>query len=104
MRIMLNELANRYSNNLLLIIYDGASSHKIEGIAENIIIKHLPPYSPQLNPQENIWDDMREKFFHNIAFDSMTAVENKLGDACLYYENNPATVYSITAWNWILNC
>ena len=37
-------------------------------------VRTLPPYSPQLNPVENIWDDMREKFFANIVFESMDAV------------------------------
>jgi transposase len=27
----------------------------------------LPPYAPELNPAENIWDEIREKFFGNIA-------------------------------------
>jgi hypothetical protein len=25
----------------------------------------LPPYSPELNPREQVWDELREKFFHN---------------------------------------
>ena len=33
-----------------------------------------------------IWDDMREKFFANIVFESMDAVENKISEACLHYE------------------
>ena len=106
MKIMINEMANRYIGNFLLIICDGASSHKLrkEDIPGNVMIRCLPPYSPQLNPQENIWDDMREKFFHNVAFESMAAVETKLIDACRHYENNPTIVASITGWNWILNC
>jgi transposase len=24
---------------------------------------YLPPYSPELNPTENIWDEIREKIF-----------------------------------------
>ncbi len=34
------------------------------------MVRTLPPYSPQLNPVENIWDDRREKFFANIVFES----------------------------------
>lgn len=63
----------------------------------------LPPYSPNLNPQENNWDDMREKFFRNLVFDSMQAVENQLVVASNYYESNPKIIHSITAWNWIIN-
>ena len=63
-------------------------------------VRTLPPYSPQLNPVENIWDDMREKFFANIVFESMDAVENKISEACLHYEENTETVQSITAFPW----
>ncbi len=52
-------------------------------------------------PVENIWDDRREKFFANIVFESMDAVENKISEACLHYEENPETVRSITAFPWI---
>ena len=48
-----------------------------------------------------IWDDMREKFFANIVFESMDAVENKISEACLHYEENTQTVRSITAFPWI---
>ena len=36
---------------------------------------------------------MREKFFANIVFESMDAVENKISEACLHYEENTETVH-----------
>ena len=106
MILMLKEMARRYQDNYILIICDGASAHKInqDSLPGNIKLASLPPYSPQLNPQENMWDDMREKFFYNIAFNSMDAVEDQLVTACNYYENNPPIVKSISGWNWILSC
>ena len=46
---------------------------------------------------------MREKFFANIniVFESMDAVENKISEAYLHYEENTETVRSITAFPWI---
>jgi hypothetical protein len=38
----------------------------------------LPPYSPELNPQETIWDEIREKIFKNHAAKSMDEVCEKL--------------------------
>ena len=35
------------------------------------------PYSPELNPAENMWNDMREKFFHNLSFNFMESVERR---------------------------
>ena len=38
----------------------------------------LPPYASELNPVEHVWDELREKYFHNLAFDSMEALEDRL--------------------------
>jgi transposase len=106
MMVMLEEMAERYPNNYLLVVCDGASAHNIEEyrLPSNVRLASLPPYSPQLNPQENMWDDMREKFFHNIAFNSLDAVEDRLVTACNHYEGNPAIVKSISGWDWIVSC
>jgi transposase len=33
-----------------------------------------PPYSPELNPVEHIWDELREKWFANLVFDALYGV------------------------------
>ncbi|MCP5452172.1 MAG: hypothetical protein H6972_16785 [Gammaproteobacteria bacterium] len=53
---------------------------------------------PELNPSENIWDDLREKFFGNTVFDSMDAVRDRLCIAMNHYADHPETVRSITAF------
>ena len=67
------------------------------------MVTELPPCSPQLNPAENNWDDMREKFFANLVFDSMDAVEIKLIEACKFYENNTEVIKSMAGWKWIIS-
>ena len=102
MKVFLDELARRHDGQYILMIYDGAPCHSpgALNIPDTMTVRTLPPYSPQLNPVENIWDDMREKFFANIVFESMDAVENKISEACLHYEENTETVQSITAFPW----
>lgn len=106
MMVMIEELSKRYTDNYLLVVCDGASAHKIgsEELPSNMRLAFLPPYCPQLNPQENIWDDVREKFFYNVAFNSMDTMEDRLVDACNHYENNPSIVKSISGWDWIVSC
>ncbi len=105
MNLFLHELAERYADSFLLVIYDGAPCHSpgVLDIPRNIMVEKLPPHSPNLNPSENNRDDMREKFFQNLVFDSMNAVEDRLVSACKYYESHPNIIHSITAWNWIIN-
>lgn len=55
-----------------------------------------------LNPKENLWDEIREKIFKNYALKSIDAVRAKLKQAILYIERNPKTVKSITSFPYIL--
>ena len=72
-------------------------------VPANIMLLYLPPYSPELNPKENLWDEIREKIFKNYALKSMDAVCAKLKQAVLYIERNPKLVRSITAFPYIVN-
>ncbi|SDY71064.1 hypothetical protein SAMN05421755_104123, partial [Nitrosomonas sp. Nm33] len=51
----------------------------------------------------HLWDELREKYFYNRAFDSIDALENHLVNALCDLENTPALIKSITGWNWIIN-
>jgi transposase len=55
----------------------------------NIKLEFLPAYSPELNPQETLWDEIREKIFKNYALKSMDEVYDKFEEAALYLERNP---------------
>ena len=105
MNVFLKEVARRHPQNYILMILDGASSHKSKDlkVPENIRLEKLPPYSPQLNPVENLWEEVREKHFKNKAFESMDAVEELLIEALLYLEENPQTITSITQFPWIIS-
>ena len=72
-------------------------------VPDNITLLYLPPYSPELNPKENLWDEIREKIFKNYALKSIDAVRAKLKEAILYIERNPKLVQSITSFPYIVN-
>jgi hypothetical protein len=105
MQLFLDEVATRYPDENIVMVLDGAGWHKNQAIelAENLRTVFLPPYSPELNPQEHIWDELREKFFHNRAFDSMDALEMQLENGLKSLESNPEKMRSITGWDWIIN-
>jgi transposase len=63
----------------------------------------LPPYSPQLNPVEHLWEEIREKWFPNLVFDSLTAVADWLVESLAALENNPHRVAQITGFEWIVS-
>jgi transposase len=88
---------------------DGAGNHRDElEVPANIMLHLLPPYSPELNPQENLWDEIREKIFKDYALKSMDCggadshkLDAKIAEAALYIERNPALVKSITSFPYI---
>lgn len=103
MQLFLDEVSRRHPTDNILMILDGAGWHRAQALRppEHLQLMALPPYSPELNPVEHLWDELREKYFHNLAFDSLDAVEDQLVVALRAFENNPDQVKSITYWPWI---
>lgn len=106
MSIFLQEVAHRHHNDVVVMIMDGAGWHVSSDlvIPENMRILYLPPYSPELNPAEHIWDEIREKWFSNKAFQDMAGVENILMESLRHLENDKALVKSLCGFAWIVKC
>ena len=87
------------------MVLDGVGWHRALDlvIPNNIQLLALPPYSPQLNPMEHLWDEIREKWFPNLVFNSLEAVEDRLIQAVLTLERNAESVASITGFDWIIS-
>ena len=105
MQIFLNEVAARYPQDRIVMVADCAGWHRSRSLTvpDNMILLKLPPYSPELNPVENLWDDLREKSFGNLVFNSMAALEKHLEIALKNLESEQNRVKSIVTWPWIIN-
>jgi transposase len=105
MQVFLDEIALRYPANNILLVVDGAGWHRSNSLKlpSNLKLLPLPAYSPELNPVENIWDELREKFFSNRVFNSHKALEEQLITGLRYLEENKEITRSIAAWPWIIN-
>ncbi len=101
----LEELSQRHPQELLCLILDGAPGHKAgKGklkIPNNIRLIFLPPYSPELNPVEHLWEAMREEHFCNCVFRSMDAVEKRLVTSLNAFEDDLARVKSLALFSWM---
>lgn len=104
MNLFLREVADRHPHEFICMIMDSAGWHKAKALAipENMRILYLPPYSPELNPVEYLWDDVREKEFPNRVFGTLDMLELTLMHGLAKMENNPERVRSITGWPWII--
>ena len=99
----LDVFALKFARHDILLVLDGPANHRCGDLAlpDNISLLFLPPYSPELNPKENLWDEIREKIFKNYALKSIDVVRAKLKQAILYIERNPEIVKSITSFPYI---
>jgi len=104
MQIFLDEISNRHPADRIVMVLDGAGWHKAGALSvpENMRLLSLPPYAPELNPVEHLWDELREKSFGNLVFDSIDALENHLEASLLAMERDKARINSIVAWPWII--
>jgi len=105
MQVFIDEVAARHPWDRIVMVMDGAGWHrsgtlKVPG---NMKLVPLPPYAPELNPVEHLWDELREKSFANLVFKSIDALDDHLEIALREMENDHERVHSIVAWPWIIN-
>ena len=59
--IFFDEMEKKFEGKHIVVIFDNAPSHrpKIIHARKNITCIFLPPYSPELNPDENVWAHLK---------------------------------------------
>ena len=102
---VLAQVSATHPEDFIVMVVDGASSHRSQElkVPENIRLHRLPGYSPELNPQEHVWDELREKEFPNRVFESMKGVVSQLEVGLPRMAENTQALRSLTAWPWIVS-
>jgi transposase len=80
MNVYLKELQKSFPDKKLMLIMDQAAWHKSDMLLEfeNIQLKFLSPYSPELNPIEKLWWWLRKERTHNKVFKTIDAMMDSL--------------------------
>ena len=104
MNVFLRELSKEYPDDIILLGCDGAAWHKSKTLVvpENIRIFHIPPATPEMNPIEQIWKEIRKRGFRNEVFPTLNKVIDRLCDTICSLSNQ--TIRSITCRSWIKCC
>ncbi len=99
MNSFLVQLSNQYQDYRIVMLLDKAGWHisKNVRLPDNLLLMHLPPYSPELNPVELLWREIRRKYFHNKIFNSLDDVEDTLAVALAACHQNPSKVQQLSA-------
>ena len=105
MNLHLAEIAKAIPPNVhAVVIIDGAGWHQTGGeliVPSNISLLPLPPYSPELNPQENIWQFLRQNFLAGRIFDTYDAIVDACCSAWKALTNEPGRIRSIASRDWL---
>jgi hypothetical protein len=104
MQIFVDMMSSRYPEDRILMVLDRAGWHRVGKLVppKNMRFLYLPPNAPELNPMENIWDELKEKNFTNLVFPSLNVLQEELIKGLRHLEENPQITKSIVQWPWII--
>ena len=68
-----------------VLIWDGAGFHTGEDVVvpSNVSLIQLPPYSPELNPVENLWHYLRAHHWSNRLYRDYDALQEEAVRICV---------------------
>ena len=102
MNIFLSEFAKENQGQKIVIIMDGAGWHQSKKliIPRNMRIIILPPYSPELNPIEKLWQYIKERTIKNRVYKTLPQLEKVV---CKFVSGlNPEIIKSVCNVNYVL--
>jgi transposase len=85
-----------------VVIMDGAGYHgagEVE-LPDNLTLIKLPPYSPELNSTENVWDYLRKNKLANSVWETYDEIVEACCKAWRFFADDPKAVTSITTREW----
>jgi transposase len=67
----------------VVLVLDRAGWHRSKGlrVPANITLRHLPPYSPELNPVERLWAFLKSHYLSNRAYEDYDHLFRTCGEA-----------------------
>jgi len=89
----------------LLAIWDGGPIHRsdevkaflVQGGSAFVHLEQLPPYAPELNPDEGVWQQLKHVELRNIWCDDLSHLSHQLTLALRRLRNKPDLIQSFFA-------
>jgi hypothetical protein len=100
-QVFLNEFSRNYSDRFIIIMLDNGGLHKAKKlvIPENMVLLFLPPYSPELNPIERLWQDMKESIGFWL-YETLEGLKEKVAEVLKQY--TPSAIASLTGYSYLI--
>ena len=102
--VFLEKLQEAYPEDQIVLVMDRAGSHQNKSVEwpESVNALRLPPRSPELNPAERWFRELR-RHLSNRVFDTIEAIEEALTEALRPYWNEKHLLRRLTGYDWWLS-
>ena len=102
MQIFLDEFAQAHATSFNIMLMDNSRAHTAKSlqIPENVALLFMPPASPELNPAERVWQDLKGQLAW-ITFDELAALEQEVIERLSAYDG--ATIQSLTSYPYLVD-
>lgn len=89
-------------NRHAVVVLDQAGWHKANqvNIPVNLSLLYLPPYSPELNPQEKVWQYLKDTYLANRVFNTLEDIMHACCEAWSQFAKLPDLIHSLTNRQW----
>ncbi len=101
-QLFLDTFAQARPDTLNVLLLDNARSHTAKDlrVPENVLLLFQPPYAPELNPVERVWEHLKQELAWE-CFDTLTALQDRIVDLVHTYDAD--TLRSLTAYPYLMN-
>jgi len=101
----LHQISRSHPGAEHVVVWDGAGFHQkkqLEGIPGNVHLINLPPYSPELNPIEQLWDQVAV-VYANKVYETLEEIESDISQALRpFWECTKPVLRLLGADNYLL--
>jgi len=102
-QVFLRELKKEHPRKTVIVVWDNAPCHrpKIHREIPGLIVLFLPPYSPELNPTERFFEELR-KVTANRIFKSIAAQEQAIEKRLCTLADDRNAMRQLVGYDWII--
>jgi transposase len=97
----LDGFATTFPDSLNLLVLDNGAGHTAKAVhwPSNVLPVFLPPYSPELNPIERLWRDLKDK----LAAITVKTIDELSDTVCQIIQNySCTTLQSLTSFAYFV--
>jgi hypothetical protein len=100
-QLWLDHLAQAFPASFNVLVLDNGAFHKAKALQwpSHVVPVCLPPYSPELNPMERLWRDLKEQLADRVT-QTLTALSEAIGDILQNYSQ--AALHALTGYAYFV--